>query len=64
MKCMKNEGFRNLTSEETLEQGLKSLGKGAWSEKIVFRRWKDTEVLREIKENEIWIVTRVFIGSS
>ena len=33
MKCMKNEGFRNLTSEETLDLGRKSTWDEVWEVK-------------------------------
>ena len=47
---MKNEGFRNLTREETLDLGQKSLGNEVWSEREVFRKREIRFLSREIRE--------------
>ena len=53
MKCMKKEGFRTLTREETLDLGRKSCGLKVLREKRVFGRWKDRKQSREI-EKKLW----------
>ena len=47
---MKNEGFRNLTSEETIDLGQKSTEDVVWSEREVFWEVKRQGLSREIKE--------------
>ena len=47
---MKNEGFRNLTSEETIGLGQKSTEDEVWSEREVFWEVKRQGLSREIKE--------------
>ena len=64
MKCMKNEGFRNLTSEETLNLGRKSIEEyerfefeELWSE-------KKEKLSREIEEMRFEIANHVYIENS
>ena len=47
---MKNEGFRNLTSEETIDLGQKSTEDEVWSEREVFWEVKRRGLSREIEE--------------
>ena len=47
---MKNEGFRNLTNEETLDLGQKSNEDEVWSEREVFWEVKRRGLLREIEK--------------
>ena len=50
MKCMKKEGFRTLTREETLDLGWKSQGNEVWSEKEVFGGEKTQIIKRDRRE--------------
>ena len=50
MKCMKNEGFKTLTREETLDLGRKSQGNEVWSKREVFGKKERHFLSREIEE--------------
>ena len=47
---MKNEGYRNLTSEETIGLGQKSTEDEVWSEREVFWEVKRRGLSSEIEE--------------
>ena len=61
---MKNEGFRNLTSEETLDLGRKSIEE---CERFEFEElWseKKEKLSREIEEMRSEIANRIYIENS
>ena len=64
MKCMKNEGFRNLTNEETLDLGQKSNEESEGFEFEEFWSDKREKLSREIEEMRSKIAKRIFIGNS